>query len=343
MRSVVSLIEASPETICQDYRRAMELAGLDFLRDAPSRVLLARQGEGSFKPGFASPPWQLDGVLDFLAPDTADAPVAPVFPVQDQGPGRSGGWEKESGWEAVLRRRSSSLVPAERREMKPVHAAVPLPSLGAVLTEGFRAPPGLSSATGVLLPVPELNSKWQLSGSVALLTGLLAGKARKNPKIPTSEVVAEALALARQVLGSMVSVMDAVVWGVYREDGQAHPMIRNVILAGADPVAVDAVAARLAGLDPRRISWLQLCADRGLGVIDTDKLVIKGQKDLLGLDFQFPEGTFGHGPGTGSFLSLPGRALGSISRKKPPVEFPASAWGRLLASYRSGNESGESG
>lgn len=332
MRQVVSLVEARPETIGEDYRRALTLAGLAAARPEAPWLLLARVRGHGYLPGFATPPWQLAGVLDALAGGAG----ARVFPVGDKGPALEAAAGRGAGWGEVLARRGVSLVPVAERALKPVRVDVPLPALGAVLPDGFRAPPALAAVPAVLLPVPVLDGTWQLSGGVALLTDLLAGRARNIRTIPRSEVVAEALGLARQVLGPVATVMDATVWGVHGADGKAHPLARNVLLAGADPVAVDAVAARLAGLDPRRIPWLRLCEDRGLGVADPDKIVIKGRKDLLDLDFQFPKGTFAPGSGLLAALARPGRILGAWGRPRAGKDFDRSAWGRLLADYLTG-------
>jgi hypothetical protein len=336
MRTVVSLVEVRPETVRDDYRRALELADLPSRPDPSPCLLLTRAPAGGFLPGFGSPPWQLDAVLDYLGPATEQEAVARLLPVQDQGPVRSSSGDRKSVWPGLLEKRGGTLVPVAERELKPVRVERPLPALGAVLPDGFRAPSALNGAATLVLTTPVLDKTWQIGGSVALLGALLAGSARRPGKIPRSEVIAEALALAQETVSSLGSVMDAVAWGVFRQDGRAHPLLRNVVLAGRDPVAVDATAARLAGLDPRRIPWLQLCADRGLGVADREKIVIRGRKDLMDLDFHIPKGTFAHGPGGRSVLTAPGRFLGSLGRRGADNDFAASAWGRMLDGYRTG-------
>ena len=337
MRSIVSVVATSPETVGDDYRRALDLAFISPAELGPSPMLLTRTAE---RPGFFSPPWQLESVLNFLEIERNDGPGTRIFPIRGEGAAKAGAAKPDTGWAPVLARYGSDLVPVSERALKPMRVTVPLPALGAVLPQGFAAPPVLMGAAGLLLTTPILNQRWQMSGNVALLFSLLAGKIRQDKRIPRTEIIAEVVGLAQQAMTTMISVMDGAVWGVYGEDGKAHSLIRSVVLAGRDPVAVDAVAARLAGLDPRRIPWLQLCADRGLGEVDPNKIQIKGRGDLLGLDFQFPKGTFSSGPGTGSFLSWPGRMLGSLGRRKPAKDFESSAWGRMLTEYRSGNCTG---
>ena len=43
------------------------------------------------------------------------------------------------------------------------------------------------------------------------------------------------------------------------------PHVKNVILASDDQVAIDAVAARLMGMDPLSIRYIRLAHDLGLG------------------------------------------------------------------------------
>ncbi|MCH8049656.1 DUF362 domain-containing protein [Patescibacteria group bacterium] len=52
--------------------------------------------------------------------------------------------------------------------------------------------------------------------------------------------------------------------------GTAVPL--GLALAGTDPVAVDAVAATLMGVDPSDIGHLALCAQEGLGIVDLAKI-----------------------------------------------------------------------
>ena len=47
------------------------------------------------------------------------------------------------------------------------------------------------------------------------------------------------------------------------------------IIAGTDPVAIDAYAAKLLGLDPTEVKYISLAADHGLGQINLSKVNIK--------------------------------------------------------------------
>ena len=64
------------------------------------------------------------------------------------------------------------------------------------------------------------------------------------------------------------------------------PRVKNVILAGPDSVALDAVAARLMGFDPLAVPYLRLCQELGLGVADPGGIELVGD-DVAGVNFGF--------------------------------------------------------
>lgn len=75
-----------------------------------------------------------------------------------------------------------------------------------------------------------------------------------------------------------VSVVDGFV-AMHRE-GPRHgtPIKLGTIIAGTDPVAVDAVAAAVMGFDPRDVGYLQYAQEAGLGVADLDAIHIVGDR-----------------------------------------------------------------
>jgi uncharacterized protein (DUF362 family) len=52
----------------------------------------------------------------------------------------------------------------------------------------------------------------------------------------------------------------------------------NLLLASFDRVAVDAVASRVMKLNPYKIYHLYLCAERGCGTIDDEKIDVLGER-----------------------------------------------------------------
>ena len=65
------------------------------------------------------------------------------------------------------------------------------------------------------------------------------------------------------------------------------PHTKNVILASADQVAIDAVAAKLMGFDPLSIKFIRLAHDAGLGCGDPRDIRIVGDETAAAENWHF--------------------------------------------------------
>jgi hypothetical protein len=61
---------------------------------------------------------------------------------------------------------------------------------------------------------------------------------------------------------------------------------KDIILASADQVAIDAISAKLQGFDPMSIPFIRLAHERGLGVGDPREIEVVGT-DISGVDWHF--------------------------------------------------------
>lgn len=291
MRPVVALVEARPETILDDYRRLLDLAGLGAGELRP--LSLMTPGDRDC-PGFLTPPWQIDGVLRALGAGTwADV----------QGLAGPGGVRLA--------------VPTGRTD----------PGKGRAIVEPQRQ--------GLLLATPVLEAGWALRGAVALAWRF----GGRGPSFPRGTLLDQ---LGRMLQGPaggdaiLGAVLDGVHWGIGAGTLGKGYVQRNTLIAGADPVAVDAVGAVLAGMDPLQIPWLRHCQDRELGTADPSRIRIAGHADLLAEPFA---GWRFAGKPLGGRLSL-SRAREGVWRvwRRPRMmrSYGDSPWGRLDHLYRSG-------
>ena len=102
------------------------------------------------------------------------------------------------------------------------------------------------------------------------------------------ETLVDLLMIQQKIHRGIFAVMD----GTFAGDGPGPrcmtPYVKNVLLASADPVAIDAVAARLMGFDPLRdLTYVRLAHERGLGCGDTDTIEIAGDVDLRTENWRF--------------------------------------------------------
>ncbi len=77
------------------------------------------------------------------------------------------------------------------------------------------------------------------------------------------------------VLRARLTVIDGLV-GAERHENAGNPVKTDVILAGRDPVATDAVGCLVMGIDPTQVEHLRLCSDRGLGEHRPDHIQLLG-------------------------------------------------------------------
>ena len=82
-------------------------------------------------------------------------------------------------------------------------------------------------------------------------------------------------------------IMDAVVG--MEGNGPAAPDLREIglVLASDNAVAMDAVVARMMGLDPGRLLFLEIAREMGLGDFDAAKIQVEGELPVLD-DFKLP-------------------------------------------------------
>jgi len=129
----------------------------------------------------------------------------------------------------------------------------------------------------VIISVPKLKThdQTEMTCSIKKLKGLLTDK---NKKAMHQQGLFEGVIDLLAAVKPRLAVVDALVCqeGVGPVFGK--PVEMNLVLAGKDLVAVDSVCARLIGYDPRETLLTVNAAARGLGMMDAEKIAIKGEK-----------------------------------------------------------------
>jgi hypothetical protein len=102
------------------------------------------------------------------------------------------------------------------------------------------------------------------------------------------ETLVDLLMIQKKIHSGVFAVMD----GTFAGDGPGPrcmlPHVKNVILASADPVAIDAVAAKLMGFDPLRdLKFVRLAHEKGLGCGDPREIEIVGDLDAANENWHF--------------------------------------------------------
>ena len=279
MRPLVSLVEVRPETVAEDYRRALALAGLDRELPAGPRAVVAALAGAAWQPGRTCPPWQVAAALAATAGDGAGA-----VPVAAAGPAGPATWPTGPAWD----RAAGGRVTVDVTTGAPPVAWRPRERLASLEAAGgaVSLPAALRRRPLLVLAAADLVSTWRLEGTCATAGRLLLGGHPARRGVPPAEVQADTVAALREAFPALGGVVDGTVWHV---GPRGRALARHVVIAGDDAVAVDAVALRLAGVLPREVPWLRACAQRGLGVCEPGDMRLVGQVELLSLDFALPE------------------------------------------------------
>jgi hypothetical protein len=261
-----------------------------------------------------------------------------VLPTAPQaGPLAAAGWH----WDDVLARFGADFASEHFRHPRAFRAEPALPALAEALPGTLALPAGLRDRPTLLLPVPAVDPVRPIRGAVALLQGLLAPGLGRVATADAGEVMADVLRFARQALPGLAVVLDGIWWQLGGRSGTTRPVARNVLLAGCDPVAVDAVAARLAGRDPERDAWFRWWRDEGLGAVRREDIRLVGSAELLDLDFGVPDRAL-DGPLLGwDKLPFTDRLERKFRRKSLSKQLDRTPWGRLYDAYRTGGFVGE--
>jgi ferredoxin len=126
------------------------------------------------------------------------------------------------------------------------------------------------------------------------LLGLVPGRGKKDAHVraPDPGEFAELLADLAAAVRPGFAVLDAVVGMEGNGPNAGTPRKVGLLAASTDLVALDAVACRLIGYDPRRVPLIVAAGARGVGRADPDAIRVLGEplEDRCVPDFRKPLG-----------------------------------------------------
>ncbi len=166
-------------------------------------------------------------------------------------------------------------------------------ALEHIYPEGILIPDYFIGKNIVHLPTVKTHMYTTTTGAMKNAFGGLLSKYRHYTHTWIHETLVDLLAIQREIHPGMFAVMDGTTAGNGPGPRLMEPVVKNVILASADQVAIDAVAAKLMGFDPLNIKYIRLAHERGLGVGDVREIDIVGD-DVSGENWGFQVGYSTH-------------------------------------------------
>ncbi len=171
-----------------------------------------------------------------------------------------------AGVDAVAERWNVRLVDLNKDEFLDVNTPNPLN-----MKKFTVAKTALESS---IISVPKLKPHRIATVTLSLknMMGALSSKGTMHMGASLSENIAD----LASTLKPRVSVIDGVIAGEGHETS-GNPVQMDVVIAGTDPVAVDAVGAAVMGIPPASVKHLRLAEKKGLGTCDLEQISVLGE------------------------------------------------------------------
>jgi len=289
-KSVVSILRTKPERVLSDIGRLMELADVKSALSSSARTILKDNISWHFFfPAANTTPWQLEGTILGL---------------------------KEAGFSDLVAVHNRTVVTNAYKggilnHLNPVYEryAIPhlynfkpeditwevytpkakTPALRHTYPEGILIPKEFHGTNIVHLPTVKCHIYTTTTGAMKNAFGGLLNTRRHYSHSHIHRTLVDLLHIQKEIHSGLFAVMDGTYAGNGPGPRTMKPVQKDVMLASADQVAIDAVAAKLMGFDPMTIPYIKMAHDEGLGVGDPREIEVVGD-DLSGENWNFSIG-----------------------------------------------------
>lgn len=273
----VAVLKTTPESVLEDYQRLIKMAGVE--QALPKGVQTGLKINISWQtwyPACSTTPWQLEGVIqtlqglgyddlvgvhnDTVVVDTSDGEAnnkhkfvtdkydVPCLYLYDQ----------DFEWIEFYPENHDYLV------------------LDKVYPKGVFIPKALLGMNIIQLPTVKTHVFTTITGAMKNAFGGLLHRDRHWTHAVIHDTLVDLLAIQKEIHPGLFAVMD----GTFAGDGPGPRAMRwhekDVLLASADQVAIDAISAKLQGFNPLDLRFIRLAHERDLGVGDPREIEIIG-------------------------------------------------------------------
>jgi uncharacterized protein (DUF362 family) len=291
-RGKVAVLKTTPDTVLEDYRQLMHLAGYQeaLSRDVET-ILKINVSWQTWYPACSTVPWQLEGVIRTLQDDGYQDLIAAQnrTVVVDA---------------YVAERNNKQKIIVDQYGVRNVHLyepqvewvvyepKAPMLVLDRIYPEGIKIPKMFIGKNIIHLPTVKTHVFTVITGAIKNAFGGLLSEKRHWTHAVIDEAIVDLLTIQHEIHSGIFAVMD----GTFAGDGPGPRAMRwhekDILLASADQVAIDAISAKLQGFAPMSLKFIRLAHELGLGVGDPKDIEIVGY-DISAEDWGFiQEDTF---------------------------------------------------
>jgi len=275
-KGTVAVLKTSPATVLDDFQRVMTLAGFEAALPRGVRTgLKINISWQTWYPACSSEPWQLEGVIRALqgAGYTDLVGVHNDTVVVDT---RVGEFNNKHRFVTDRYQIPCLYLYEHNFEWFEYHPKQPFLVLDKVYPDGVFIPKAIVGMNMVQLPTVKTHVFTTITGAMKNAFGGLLHRDRHWTHAVIHDTLVDLLAIQQEIHPGLFAVMD----GTFAGDGPGPRAMRwhekDILLASADQVAIDAVSARLQGFDPMAIRFIRRAHEAGLGIGDPQQIRIVG-------------------------------------------------------------------
>jgi uncharacterized protein (DUF362 family) len=273
----VAALKTTPETVLDDIEKLMKLA--DFKASLPTDNTTGLKINISWQtwyPACSSTPWQIEGVIrtlqnagykdlvgvhnDTVVVDTSVGEFNNKhrFVTDKYGIPCLYLYEQDFEWFEYIPKNGELLV------------------LDKVYPKGVYIPKALVGMNMIQLPTVKTHVFTTITGAMKNAFGGLLHRERHWTHAVIHDTLVDLLTIQQEIHPGLFAMMD----GTFAGDGPGPRAMRwhqkDILLASADQVAIDAVSAKLQGFDPMKIRFIRQSHEKGLGIGDPQSIEIVG-------------------------------------------------------------------
>jgi uncharacterized protein (DUF362 family) len=275
-KGVVAALKTTPETVLEDIGRLTGLAGMEAaLPHGVTTGLKINISWQTWYPACSTMPWQLEGVIRALR----SAGYSDLLGVHNDTvvvDTRVGEFNNKHRFVTDTYQVPCLYLYEQAFEWFEYRPKRPFLVLDKVYPEGVYIPKALVGLNIVHLPTIKTHVFTTITGAMKNAFGGLLHRNRHWTHAVIHDTLVDLLAIQQDIHPGVFAVMD----GTFAGDGPGPRAMRwhekDILLASADQVAIDAVSARLQGFDPMQIRFLRRAHELDLGVADPRQIRVVG-------------------------------------------------------------------
>jgi uncharacterized protein (DUF362 family) len=273
----VAVLKTTPETILEDVEKVMQLGEFQSALPKDSTTgLKINISWQTWYPACSSTPWQIEGVIRTLqnAGYKDMVGVHNDTVVVDTSVGEFNNkhrfvtdkyqipclylYEQDFEWFEYIPKKGNLLV------------------LDKVYPQGVFIPKALVGMSMIQLPTVKTHVFTTITGAMKNAFGGLLHRDRHWTHAVIHDTLVDLLTIQQEIHPGLFAMMD----GTFAGDGPGPRAMRwhqkDILLASADQVAIDAVSAKLQGFDPMDIRFIRRAHEMDLGVGDPKQIEVVG-------------------------------------------------------------------